>query len=260
VNDDFDPESVAGLEGLPPEDARIQTLGPRERAYLRELRSFETQAEPPAGARVDDAERQLAVVLERELGTERPEETSPQARAVPDRSRGLLTWFLAPPRRRPVLAFAVLVIVAGAMWVSTVNRRSDQPPAPAGVPQGVTPNAGAQVPPAQEPTLATDAPVMRGESETLEGELTSSATRSSDGTIRLEWKASPEADRYTLTFFSADLQEIARLSDLRETRFDLAASSMPPALRSAKPVLWRVSAMHGADEMARSKMTAIPLR
>jgi hypothetical protein len=57
-------------------------------------------------------------------------------------------------------------------------------------------------------------------------------------------------------FLSPELEEIARVPDLHETRFDLRPDARPAGL-PAGPALWRVVAMRGVDEIARSKTAAI---
>jgi hypothetical protein len=227
-----DLDDLAGLEDLPPDDPRVRALGPAARARLRAYRDFATPGDVPSGARVDDAERRLGEALERELGVSiggEAERSSAAAAATggPRRAGSFLDALLGP-RLRPAVAIALVVIVAGGAWLSTTSRRGGE------------------------------GPVMRGGSTTSPGvELTATARPLPDGALRLEWTPFPEATSYTLVFQSPDLTELARVPDVREPRFDLRAASLPSGLGSGGHVLWRVIAMRGADEIARSRSAEI---
>ena len=101
---------------------------------------------------------------------------------------------------------------------------------------------------------------MRGTEPVTPGvELTTVARTLDDGALRLEWTPSAAADHYALVFLSPDLSEIARVADLREPHVDLRSGALPAGLTPGSHALWRVIAMRGADEVARSRTAAITI-
>jgi len=93
-----------------------------------------------------------------------------------------------------------------------------------------------------------------------EGEIALSAPeKGPGGSLALHWSAAPEAERYAVVFVSPDLTEIARVEDLAEPSLDLSGASLPPGLDPGSDVLYRVVAMRGGDEIARSRTVAITL-
>jgi hypothetical protein len=235
-----DPDDLAGYEDLPPDDPRVLELGPRARASLRAYRDFMASGDAPEGAPVADAEAKLGEALERELGVtlgddpgRAPPGTAP-ARGGRPRAGGFLDALLGP-RLRPALAFAVLIVVAGGVWLFTSARRGGEAPAMRG----------------------GETPVMRG-GETGAGDPLGAHVHSlGGGSMRLEWNPSAEASSYTVTFLSPDLVEVARMTDVRDTHVDLLRGSLPSGLTPGARLLWRVSAMRGADEVVRSRTTTV---
>lgn len=231
-SDDLRAEELDALADLPHDHPRIAALGPRGRAQLRAYRDFLAAGEAPAGARVAEAERRLGDVIERELGVSFGGDASPAgaagSRAMGGSPRGAsFLDLILGPRLRPALAVAVVVIVAGAVWLSTANRRGGEEP------------------------------VMRGD-ETAEngGDLRAVSEIVDRSTVRLEWTPAAAADGYALVFLSPDLTEIARVR-VAEPRFTLNAGSLPAGLASGTSVLWRVVALHGGDEIARSRTASL---
>lgn len=227
----LEPDELAGLEDLDPDDPRVTSRGARARARLRAYRKFVTPGEIPDGARVDEAEERLGRVLEHEIGVPlgRPSDRGAPAHAnlptAPVRD-GFWSWLLGP-RMRPALALGALLIVVSGVWLV----RSGQ---------------------------QTEPPVLRGtETPASHGDLAAVTVTRDDGSVRLEWLAAPRAVRYTVVFLSPDLSEIARVSDLPVTSLDLRAGALPAGLVSGASVLWRVHAMSGDDEIARSRTTSI---
>jgi hypothetical protein len=229
--DPLEPDELEGLEDLVPDDPRVTARGPRARARLRAYREFVTPGEIPDGARVDEAEERLERVLEREIGIPlgRPSDRGPSAHAItppPPARDGFWSWLLGP-RMRPALALGALLIVVGGVWLVQSGRQ-------------------------------TEPAVMRGaEPPASPGDLAAVTVTRDDGSVRLEWLAAPRAVRYTVVFLSPDLSEIARVSNLPVTSLDLRAGALPAGLVSGSSVLWRVHAMSGDDEIARSRTTAI---
>jgi hypothetical protein len=219
-------DELEGLLDLSPDDPRVLALDPSVRARLRAYHDFVEPAGVPEGARVAEAEQQLKDLLERELatplaGAERQATAAPRAGAG-RRTGGWLDAF----RLRPLPAFAValVAVVAGTVWFTM------RPPS------------------GQEP-------VMRG-TPSAPSEMVAGARALDRGVLALEWTAMPEASGYTLVFLSPDLTEVSRVI-VHDTRFDLRPESLPPGLVSHQKFLWRVMAMRGTDEIARSRTSAI---
>lgn len=231
----IEPEHLGAFEGLPTDDPRVRNLGPRARAQLRAYRDFVAPGEAPEGVRVADAEARLGETIERELGiilggeSEDAARAAPQPQGGPRRAGGFLSaWFA--PRSRVAFAVAALVVVAGGAWIVTSMRQGTEPPLMrGGVPAGREGPLQAIVSPTQVP----------------------------DGGVRLEWSPLPEADGYRVVFLSADLAEVARVAEVHETHLDLRPGALPIGLASGARLLWRVVAMRGADELARSRTLAI---
>jgi len=230
--DPLEPDELAGLEDLAPDDPRVASRGPRARAQRRAYHDFVAPGEIPDGARVDEAAERLGQALEREIGIPLTGRTDPAAMpehriapSAPSRD-GFWSWLLGP-RMRPALALGALLIVVGGVWLVRSGHQA-------------------------EPH------VMRGsETPPSSTDLASVSVTRDDGSVRLEWLAAPRASRYTVVFLSPGLSEIARVSDLRTTSLDLRAGALPPGLASGASVLWRVHAMSGSDEIARSRTTSI---
>jgi len=229
--DPLEPEELAGLEDFAPDDPRVAARGPRVRAQLRAHRDFVTPGEIPDGARVDEAEQRLGQLLEREIGIPFTGPIDPGTmpahpiRPAPVRD-GFWSWLLGP-RMRPALALGALLVVLGGVWLVRSGRQA-------------------------QPT------VMRGtETPASPTDLASATLTRDDGSVHLEWLAAPRAASYTLVFLSPDLSEVARISDLHATSLDLRAGALPTGLASGASVLWRVHAMSGNDEIARSRTTSI---
>jgi hypothetical protein len=234
----FEPDDLAELAGLSPDDPRGRALepDPRLRARIRLLEEFEKPGSIPEGARVAEAEARLAETLGRELGVPVGRESESPAeervrmselewrrRSQSGRRRGFLGQLLTPS----LAAAAVLVVVAGA-WFMVSTRKSESP-----VMRGPTPAA---------PT----------------GALVGSATPIAGG-VRLAWTAHPEAQAYVVTILAPDLTEIVALDPVTETHLDFAVSARNETLAPDGQMLWRVVAVHGADEVGRSQTMSLTL-
>jgi hypothetical protein len=234
----IEPEDLGALEGLPTDDPLLRQLEsqPRARAQYRAYRDFVAPGDVPEGARVHEAEARLAEVLERELGTPigRTPEAVPGARsAAPARSQGGggFLSLLFGPRMRPAFALAVMLVVAGGVWIYTATRQPGEP-------------------------------ILRGGTRAgpLGGPVGGVATgRLADGTVRLTWTPSAGAESYAVVFLSPELAEIARVRGITETHLDLRPGALPAGLMSRSQVLWRVVAMRGPDELTRSSTLTVTL-
>lgn len=219
---------LAGLEDLALDDPQVTARGPGVRAQLRAYRDFVAPGDAPEGARVGEAEDRLGQLIEREIGV--PVAGAPAVQRAPAPAarprEGFWTWLLGP-RMRSALAIGALVVVVGAVWLARSGFRAAEP-------------------------------VLRG-SETAPpaNELASVTVTRADGTLRLEWLAAAGATRYTLVFLSPELSEVARVPDLHGTSYELRPGALPAGLVPGTSVLWRVEALSGGDELARSKATSI---
>jgi len=219
-------DELAPYADLPPDDPRIAALPPRLRARLHAYREFLAPGDVPDGARPDEAERRLGEMLERELGIAPAGRARAAAAAGAGGPRPLPWW--TKPGGRLALAFAALVVVVAGSWLATLQ------------------------------TLRPREPMMRGAPDASRGGNLSVRIRAlADGAVRLEWDTPPGADRFTLVFLSPDLTEIARVPDLQESHFDLRPGALPAGLAPGTRVLWRALALHGPDEIARSRTEAI---
>jgi len=237
----LEPEDLGDLADLPPDDPRRRALEsqPHARAQLHAYRDFVAPGDMPEGARVAEAEARLAETLEREIGVtisederSRPDTASaarPTARAPRPRARGSWSWL--PAGLQPALAVAALIVVAGGALLMGQRLRDTRER----VLRGATPGTGAGI------------------------EASATPHRLPDGTLRLEWSPAPEALSYSVVFLSPELTEVARVTNLGETHLDLRAEALPSGLQPGGHVLWRVLAMHGADEVSRSHASPLTL-
>jgi hypothetical protein len=233
VSERIEPEDVGGLEGLPPSDPRVRALEeqPRARALQKAYREF---ASPEVGidsAEMMEAEDRLQVALEREIGVPlgEPTEAGSSARAVRPRRRPGFLGALLDSQWRPAFAVAALVVVAGGAWLLTATRREG-------------------------------APVMRGPESGAVGDAAAPrAVPLPDGSWRLTWPGSADAESYEVVFLSAELTEIARVTGLRETHLDLRPDALPSGLVLGSHVLWRAHAMRGTDEVSRTAVVPLAL-
>lgn len=225
------------LLALPESDPRLQALEPADHARLRALREFVAPGEVPSGARLGEAEARLAARLEAELGLpvggagaqSSAAATSAPAKAAGDSGRGFFRSLVAPAWR-PAFALAALLVVAGGVWMF---RASTREPAILRGPRAGAPEGG----------IESSRQPMR-----LPG-----------GALELEWQALPGATRYTIVFLSADLDEIARIPNLTETRCVLDPARLPSGLDKGEQVLWHVVGMRDGDEIGRSRTLPLTL-
>ncbi len=221
-----EPQDLAELAGLPPDDPRLAALDTPTRARLRAYLEF-MAAGASAGARVPEAEARLGAALDRELGLSGEPGTT-RAPAATRTGGGFWRALLAPPARLAWGA-AALAVVAGGLWMGLAPRRAGEP-------------------------------VLRGADSVAAGAVAGTrALALPDGTLRLEWSAAPEADAYTVVFSSPDLVEIARVEGLTATRLDLRRGALPAGLPPGGRVLWQVTATRGPDALARSTTGSLTL-
>jgi len=191
-------------------------------ARERALQEFVSPEALPEGARMEEAEAVLQKVLEREIPELR--ESPPDVRA-PVRARRSWWADLWSPRGR--LVFATLALVVVGAWLTATWTRTEREP------------------------------VMRG-APTADA-FAATARDLSGGARRLEWRAQSGALDYTIVFVAPDLHELARVPGVADTHLDLGPGALPPGLAPGQSVMWRVVAMRGHDELARSRTAALTL-
>lgn len=144
----------------------------------------------------------------------------------------------APQVRRPrglrsprFLAFAAaFVATAGLLWsLGTLNKKRETP-------------------------------VLRGPAASSgEWNAQQRAKLEGEGRMVLAWSAAPGATQYTVTFLGEDLHEIAQAQAVGSTTLELDRDALPQGLAPGQSVLWRVTALEGGDELARSAAAPLTL-
>lgn len=216
----IEPEEIATVLGLPPDDSRRRHLEecPRCASRLLLYQRFLSAAEAP-GADSEGADLKLeAAMREAIYGAAASAEPAPPSLAR-RRSRAN-AW-------RPVwAAAAALIVIAAALWWRPWS------------PDRTMLRSGEE---------GTGVRAVR----LLEPE------RLDHGAIRLSWRSLNGADGYVIRIRDLDLEEIARFGPLPDTTFVLQRSMLPPGTGS--PVLWRVIALRSGDEIGRSGPASLEL-
>jgi hypothetical protein len=229
-DDPLTAETFARLASLPEDDPERQrwAASPEFEARLRLWREFES----PAGGRLSaeearSAARELGQRMEGAVRAGVPRGDHETVRSQMARREGP-SWFQrmfgAPPRM--ALAFAsILVIGVATTWF--LARERTRP-----VERGATEHAAIQLLP----------------------------ERATPNGVELSWTAVSGADGYRVIFYGADLNEIARIDRVTETRIELRSAALPAGLIPGHEVLAEVSALHGEDAIAISKSRLITPR
>lgn len=216
-------EALGEILALPPDDPRRSHLDtcPRCRSLMLSYQGFVAPDAQSALAYGTPEAQALDRARERLLGVGDPHEAPPVA--MP-RSR---PWWamLAAPRLRPVLALATIAVATVAVFLGSRL-------------QG----------PAFDPTV-------RG----LGGKPMSLAepAYARDGSVRLLWRGTAEAERYELRFFTMALEPVGQVDAGTDTTVTLAPGRLPAAYGHGELLLYRVAAMRGRDEMAVSETRPI---
>ena len=240
-------ETLAELAALPPGDPRRRHLDtcPRCQARLATYEEF-LRAEPAgSGPRVDAALARLAANLEPDAlgaaaggasfavgGAAAAGETPPvrggeaskgsgshDEQAADEPARGRLLR-LPRPWRAALAAAAALLLLVGLDTI--VPRR--EPPLVLRAPSPDAPDALVLEPP-----------------RALAG-----------GGLELSWRPHPEADAYAVLILAPDLTERARLPVSGEPRLRLDTAPLAELLAGRRTFAWKVVALGGGDELARS--------
>ena len=225
----FHVEELEEIAGLDPGDSRLLHLTdcPRCRALLASYRVFrEPGTVPtPAGADLSDAERRLSAALQRGIHDTVVTPEKPMHRRDGPRE-GPLAWFLRgfrSPLLRPALAAAGAVCVL-LFAVNLLDLREH------GGHRGV----------------------LRG-GEQAAGLVLQQPQIMDDGRVKLSWRPVEAADTYRVILYGIDLNEQARLEAGPDTFLVFRPSDLPGLSGSGEPILWRVAAFRGGDEIGRSR-------
>lgn len=215
-------EDLAGILLAGPGDERREHIEgcARCRAQLAELRTFLEPGSVP-GARVEEAELALAAAFDREWRAEHATPTAAPRVAQPARPSFWETLFA--PALRPAWSMAAVVMVAGIMWVAL--KPGDN---------ATVRGDGAQV-------VETLAPVA------------------ADGSVTLEWKSVPGADRYEVTFLDDGLSDLGAPVTVGEPRLVVSRDALPAGLISGARVMYQVSARSGERELMHSVTQSVTL-
>ena len=211
-------EEMERLLALPedhPDRRRAEASGQLE-AWRRTLLAFETPVlEPPDGFHALD--RRLAERLEKALppaSDEAPNRGADRARAA--RLPAQSSWWALV--LRPAFTVAVLVLVAGAWWLTERAR---------------TPHLRAS----QDATPAIELAVPG----------------TGHGELRLSWNPVAGADAYRLEFYGPKLELLARVETRGETTLTLRGTALPAGLESGSEVMLEVTALRNGLSLASSR-------
>ncbi len=157
------------------------------------------------------------------MALELPHFPDPDDRPAPRRAGpGWLARLFSPPALRFAGGIAVLAIVAASAWL-----------------------------------------LARGPSERLERGATRPANaavvRAFDGGWRVTWPAVAGADAYDVVFLSADLRELARVRDVRDTQLTLHRDALPAGIVPGTPLLVEVDARNGGQLLQLTDPTPVTL-
>jgi hypothetical protein len=221
----FDLTEFGDLLDLEPGDPREEHLArcPLCRSRLRTYRAF-LEKQPAAGSRPADADAALERYISETV------RQSPADRPAGEPGRGIPRLRTLSLQRFAVPALAAAAVVVLFLVWSPAWRGPDGPsghlrrgPQPGGT----------------------------------EAVLAATGTVRPDGAIALSWGKLPEADGYQVLLFDTRLEEIARFPAGSDTALILLPQQLP-ALTG--PVLWRVRALRGGSEVARSSPATLELR
>lgn len=211
-----DPEVLAHVQDCP----RCRALLAQHRAFLES----DGGAVAPTGAQLADADAALAAALEREMsGGHAPQGSAATPRTFVPEARPSWWQGLFAPALRPVWGVAVLVIVAGGIYLSV---RPD---------------------------------VQRGEvrgDASVSAEVKTLAPVASEGVVTLAWEPVAGADRYDVVLLSQDLSELGEPLRVTEPLCVIRHDQLPAGVTKGTPLLWQVTARAGERELSHSVTSA----
>jgi hypothetical protein len=219
----FHEEELEVILALPEGDPRLAHAEecPACRALLLSYKKFMAPGGEAGVTERDDAARRLADFIAKEIAA--PGSGAGGEKVVPFR-RKLTTWF-AGGKLRPALALAA--VVALVVIVPLIGRGPGDAPI-----TGVLRENGS-------------APALRGEVSVL-----------SDGRVELTWDPVEEADAYRVVLYGADLEEAARFDVAGRSSLTVDPEGISPSGGSGT-LLYRVLALRGGDEVARSELRVL---
>lgn len=214
-------ESLGEVLALPKTDPRRVHLRdcPRCRALVLAYDGF--MAEDGAASYGESERHALDSARERLLGWKEPapEPQVRESRSAPGHAGPSLWSRLLSPAFRPALALAAVVVVVAAVALM----RQQGAPSP-GVLRALGPQPLALAEPRYSP----------------------------DGSVRLAWRGVANAGAYEVRFYSTVLESLGVVAAGPDTSVSIDAARMPAAYGRSQPVLYRVAALQGRDELAAS--------
>ena len=212
----IDPERIAAVLELPadhPERVHAETC-PRCRSLVASYLAF-VEAEPAAGSDLERVRRLLDAGIRADAARWNPAPASARS----------FSWqrFFRPV---PLVTAALVVIAAGALWMSRQPEESS-------VRESTSPSQAFALAPAQF---------------------------AADGSIRLSWSPMTGADQYQVRIFGPDFSEIYRSANVPETTLVVERAALPANLPPTLDLTWRVSALSQGDVIATSAPGSIRTR
>lgn len=212
----IEPESIAAVLELPsgdPQRVHAETC-PRCRSLVASYQSF-VEAQPVAGADLERARGKLDARIRADAAQWKPAKTP--ARAF---------WWQSLWRPLPLLGAALVVIAAGALWMS-------RPPEQSSLRESTSPSRAFTLSPAQV---------------------------AGDGSIHLNWSPLTGADQYQVRIYGPDFGEIYRSTNMMDTSFTVDRAGLPSDLPPSLDLTWRVFALSQGDVIATSAPGSIRTR
>ena len=212
----IDSERIAAVLELPadhPERVHAETC-PRCRSLVASYLAF-VDAEPAAGSDLERVRGMLDAHIRAEAAGWQPAQASARS----------FSWqrFFRPA---PMIAAALVVIAAGAFWMSRQPEQSS----------------------------------VRESTSTPQAFTLSPAQVAADGSVHLSWSAMTGADHYQVRIFGPDFAEIYRSANVSETTLIVERSALPANLPATLDLTWRVSALSQGDIIATSAPGSIRTR
>ena len=204
----IDSERIAAVLELPadhPERVHAETC-PRCRSLVASYLAF-VDAEPADGSDLERVRGRLDAQIRADAARWNPA-------PAPARSVSWHRFF----RPAPLIATSLIVIAAGAFWMSRQPEESS----------------------------------VRESTSQQQAFALSPAQVAADGSIHLSWSAMTGADQYQVRIFGPDFAEVYRSANVSETTLVVERSALPANLPPTLDLTWRVSALSQGDIIATS--------